>query len=166
MELVIVIDPADGVVRTTDSDYLRKAGVDVDFRDFPFVEWFGFSSYPYLAGFTEPAQVPSDWYSRLLGNRTLPTLITEGGWTTGRFGAIQGSAQRQADWIRRHAVLLDALKPRYYFQLTFSDLTNRVFGTDPRLEPFLRLGLVDTALTAKPSLAVWDSLYARRNVRP
>jgi hypothetical protein len=142
----------------------RYRGIDQDFRDFPFTEWLGFSSYPYLAGFTDPAEVPDDWYARPLAGRTLPTLITEGGWSSATAGAIRGTPERQAGWIRRHARLLDRLGPRYLFQLTYSDLTNRVFG-DPRLTPFLRLGLVDTSLAPKPALAVWDSLFARRLAR-
>ena len=62
----------------------------------------------------------------------------------------------------RQGQLVQGIKARYYFQLTFSDITNRVFGADPRLTPFLRTGLVDTTLAAKPALAEWDKLFARQ----
>jgi hypothetical protein len=135
-------------------------GVDRDFVDFPFGEWLGLSSYPYLGRFDQPEQVPDDYYRRLLNGRTTPVLITEGGWTSGTGGGVTSSRELQARWIRRNAQLATAIGARYVLQLTFTDLTNRVFGPDPRLEPFLRLGLVDTTLAPKPALAVWDSVYA------
>lgn len=137
----------------------RYAGVEQDFRDFPFTEWLGFSSYPYLGGFTEPSQVPDDWYTRPLGGRAIPTLVTEGGWSSANTAAVQSSPERQARWIHRQGELAARLKPRYLFQLMFTDLSPRVFGNEPRLLPFLRLGVVDTALVPKPALAAWDSLY-------
>lgn len=135
-------------------------GIDRDFTDFPFGEWLGLSSYPYLGRFDEPEQVPDDYYRRLLNGRTVPVLVTEGGWTSGTGGGVTGSLDKQARWIRRNARLTASVRGRYLFQLTFTDLTNRVFGPDPRLEPFLRLGLVDTTLAPKPALAVWDSVFA------
>jgi hypothetical protein len=139
-------------------------GAEQDFRDFAFVEWVGLSSYPYLAGFDEPSQLPDEWYARPLGGRALPSLISEGGWTSGTAGTIRSTTEKQARWITRQQQLADRLRPRYLFQLVFTDLSSRVFGTDPRLQPFLRLGLVDTLLAAKPALAAWDSLFARRYV--
>ncbi|MCU0647178.1 MAG: hypothetical protein MUF00_04245 [Gemmatimonadaceae bacterium] len=143
----------------------RYVGVEQDFRDFPFTEWVGLSSYPYLGRFDEPEQVPDDWYRRPLGGRTLPTVITEGGWSSGSNASFRSSPEKQARWLRRQGALADAIAPRYLFQLTFSDLTTRTFGNDPRLSPFLQLGVVDTTLAPKPALAVWDSLFARRRSR-
>ena len=137
------------------------AGVEQDFRDFPFTEWLGLSSYPYLGGFSEPSQVPDDWYTRPLGGPTIPTLVTEGGWSSATTPSFQGTPERQARWIRRQGELCERLRPRYLFQLTFTDLSTRFFGSETRLLPFLRLGLVDTALVAKPALAAWDSLYRK-----
>ena len=139
----------------------RYVGVEQDFRDFPFVEWLGLSSYPYLGGFTEPSEVPDDWYTRPLGGRRLPTLVTEGGWSSATTATFQSSPQRQARWIHRQGELAALLTPRYVFQLTFTDLSSRVFVSDARLLPFLRLGMVDTALAPKPALAAWDSLYGK-----
>lgn len=139
----------------------RYAGIEQDFRDFPFTSWLGLSSYPYLGGFADPTQVPDDWYTRLLNGRSIPTLVTEGGWSSASSSTFQSSPQRQAQWIHRQGQLADALRPLYLFQLTFSDLNARSFGTDARLAPFLRLGLVDTTLAPKPALATWDSLYQR-----
>jgi hypothetical protein len=142
-------------------------GVEQDFRDFPFTQWLGLSSYPYLGGWTEPEQVPDDWYSRPLGGRTLPTVITEGGWTSANNGTVVSSAARQARWITRQMQLADKFAPSYVFQLEFADLDLVAFGmqNNPQLLPFARIGLVDSALSPKPGLAVWDSVFARKRVR-
>jgi hypothetical protein len=141
-------------------------GVEQDFRDFPFTQWLGLSSYPYLGRFDEPAQMPNDWYTRPLNGRTIPTVVTEGGWTSANTGSVVSSSAKQARWIARQMVLADALAPRYVFQLLFTDIDLVAFNrqNDPQLLPFARLGLVDMSLQAKPALAAWDSAFARRRL--
>ena len=140
----------------------RYIGVEADFADFPFMQWVGFSSYPYLGGFAEPAEVPDDWYRRLLNGRALPTLITEGGWTSANVATSSSSPEKQARWLRRQMQLVETLAPRYLFQLAFTDLDLVAWRAenDPQLLPFARLGLVDTNWAQKVSLAVWDSVFA------
>ena len=142
-------------------------GVEQDFVDFPFTQWLGFSSYPYLGGFSEPEQIPDEWYTRPLNGRTIPTVITEGGWTSANTGTITSSATKQAHWITRQMQLADKLGANYVFQLEFADLDLVAFGmqNNPQLLPFARLGLVDSALGAKPALAIWDSVFARTRAR-
>lgn len=41
------------------------SGIDRDIRDFPFITVLGLSSYPYLGGFSEPEQIPIEYYSRI-----------------------------------------------------------------------------------------------------
>jgi len=140
-------------------------GIATDLQDFPFVAVLGLSSYPYLAGFTEPSEMPDDWYRRLgerPGQASLPLLVTEGGWTSASVGTVASSPERQARWIRRQAELLDRANATYAFQLQFTDIDLAAFGleNDPRLIPFARTGLVDTVLNARLSLAVWDSVFA------
>ena len=145
----------------------QYVGVEQDFRDFPFTQWLGLSSYPYLGGFTAPEQVPDEWYTRPLNGRSMPTVITEGGWTSANTGAVVSSPTLQARWITRQLQLADKLAPSYVFQLEFADLDLAAFGlqNDPRLLPFARLGLVDSALGAKPARAVWDAVFARVRTR-
>jgi hypothetical protein len=54
-------------------------GIEADFADFPFIQELGLSSYPYLAGFKVPEDIPIDYYSRIPAGRTLPLMLTEGG---------------------------------------------------------------------------------------
>ena len=139
-------------------------GIDDDLRDFPFITALGLSSYPYLAGFAKPDDLPNDYYSRIPGSRALPLMVVEGGWTSGSVGALQSSPEIQARYIRRQGELLDAAKAAAVFQLTFTDLDISAFPQPPGsiLPLFAALGMVDTQLRPKPALAVWDSLYARR----
>src|SRR6185503_5130346 len=97
-------------------------GIDDDLRDFPFITALGLSSYPYLAGFAKPDDLPNDYYSRIPGSRALPLMVVEGGWTSGSVGALQSSLEIQARYIRRQGELLDAAKAAAVFQLTFTDL--------------------------------------------
>jgi hypothetical protein len=159
----IQVDAAWGRLQGTN----QYIGVEQDFRDFAFTQWIGLSSYPYLAGYTEPEQMPDDWYLRPLNGRTLPAVITEGGWTSVNTGAVVSSPERQARWIKRQMQLADVLNARYVFQLLFADLDLVAFQAqfDPKVLPFARIGMVDSVLTPKPALAAWDSAFARKRTR-
>jgi hypothetical protein len=139
-------------------------GIDADLRDFPFIAALGLSSYPYLAGFASPDDIPTDYYSRIPGSRNLPLMVVEGGWTSGSVGTFQSSQQIQARYIHRQAELLDAANAVGLFQLTFTDLDLSGTPQPPGsiLPLFAALGMVDAQLKPKAALTVWDSLYAIR----
>jgi hypothetical protein len=78
---------------------------------------------------------------------------------------VHSSPALQQQWIRRAESLLDNAHAIGWFQLDFTDLDLAAFGLpadDPQLAPFVHLGLVDIALTPKPALAQWDSVFARK----
>ena len=134
-------------------------GIARDRADFPFVDVLGLSSYPYLAGFTSPEDIPLDYYSRLTTDAPLPMIVTEGGWTSGSVAGVSSSPDLQARYIRRQMQLADAAKLLGVFQITFTDLDVASFNLPPGsiLPLFAQLGLVDANYRAKPALAVWDS---------
>ena len=140
------------------------AGIDQDMRDFPFMNVIGLSSYPYLGGFKDPDQIPLDYYTRLKGSRSLPVMVVEGGWPSASMrGVFSSSPEMQARYIARQSDLLDAAKAIGVFQLSFTDLD---LGSFPKPLPailplFATLGLVDSDLSPKSALAVWDKVYAR-----
>jgi hypothetical protein len=136
--------------------------VDADFADFPFLELLGLSSYPYFA-WPAPEDLPDDYYSRLLIGRSVPVAVVEGGWTSEGFGSIVSSPARQRAYLERHARMLDGIGATAWFQLTFTDLALSAFPPPlaASLQPFARLGVVDTALAAKPALWSWDAHFAR-----
>jgi hypothetical protein len=143
----------------------RYVGVAQDRADFPWTQALGLSSYPFLGGFTEPEDVPLDWYARLAadGGPALPMLVTEGGWSSASVTGVTSSPERQARWIRRQLQLADRASLAAITQITFTDLDLSSYPVPPGsiLPLFAALGLVDTALQPKPALAVWDSAFAR-----
>jgi hypothetical protein len=139
------------------------AGVDIDFADFPFVQWLGLSSYPYFA-FAQPEDIPADYYSRLFIGHVVPAMVLEGGWTSASVGAITSSPDLQARYVTRHAQLLDSIAARGYVQLEFADidLASLPPPVPANLPLFVDIGLTDSNFAAKPALAAWDALFARR----
>ncbi len=137
-------------------------GVETDFRDFPFAQMLGLSSYPYFA-FAQPEDIPADYYSRLPNGRTLPMMVVEGGWSSAAAGSIQSTPERQARYITRHAQLLDSIDARGLIQLIFADLDLATFPLPypPNLPLFIDIGVTDSDFNAKPALAAWDALHAR-----
>ena len=139
-------------------------GVEQDIRDFPFVNVLGLSSYPYLGGFSEPEQIPLDYYSRVRGSHALPLLVVEGGWPSGSApGFFKSSPEMQTRYLRRQSQLLSEANALAVFQLSFADLDLASFPKPvPAILPlFATLGLVDSNLKPKPSLSTWDSLFSR-----
>ncbi len=65
-------------------------GIETDYRDFPFMEELGISSYPYL-GYDSPASMPADFFQRIVAGKKLPVFITEGGYTSASITSYNGS---------------------------------------------------------------------------
>ena len=143
-------------------------GVQRDRTDFPFMQVLGLSSYPYLAGFGTPEQIPLDYYSRLTSGAPLPMMVVEGGWSSGSVPGVTSSLDLQARYIRRHMQIADEAKLLGVFQITFTDLDLTSFPVPAGsiLPLFAQLGLVDVSYRAKPALAVWDSVRAVRLASP
>ncbi len=135
-------------------------GIEKDRTDFPFTDALGLSSYPYLGGYAQPEDVPTDYYSRLVSGNPLPELVLEGGWPSVAAGGVSSTPEMQARYIRRHAQILDAARAKAVFQITFTDLDLSASPPPPGsvLPLFAHLGLVDSVLAPKAALAVWDSL--------
>jgi len=136
-------------------------GIATDRADFPFAQVLGLSSYPYLAGFTDPDSLPSDYYSRLIESQPLPEMVIEGGWSSDSTTSPDWTVEKQRRYIAREAELLDRAAAIGWFQITFTDLDSAAFGFPPSAAPFTSLGLVDLNLAAKPALAEWDAVHAR-----
>ena len=88
---------------TTDvplANYYR--GVETDFRDFPFMQIMGISSYPY-SSYSDPDQIPLDYFSRLR-DWTRDSTHGRGGRIDVGSGSIQSIAEtwrRAADHLRK-----------------------------------------------------------------
>lgn len=138
-------------------------GIEQDRDDFPFIDALGLSSYPYLGGFSEPEDVPLEYFERVGRGSGLPVLVVEGGWASTSSPIFSSSPAKQARWIKRQMNLLDEARAVAAFQLTFTDLDVSTFPqpVSDILPLFASLGLVDTQLRPKPALASWDSIFAR-----
>jgi hypothetical protein len=138
-------------------------GVAADFADFPFVQELGLSSYPYLAGVKTPEDLPVEYYSRLVEGRSVPVMVTEGGWTSSSLGGIVSSPDAQRRYIVRQMEILDRASAIGVFQLTFTDLDLAALAppSGSVLPLFAYNGLVDTNLQPKPALAAWDEAFSR-----
>jgi len=139
-------------------------GIARDRSDFPFAEVLGLSSYPYLAGFVEPEELPLEYYTRLQDGVTpLPVMVIEGGWTSASLGGFTSSPDKQRRYIERHVRILDAAHAAGYFQITFTDLDISAIPLPPGsiLPLFAAVGLVDTNFAPKPALSVWDETFRR-----
>ena len=141
------------------------AGIDTDLRDFAFTQMLGLSSYPYFV-YAQPEDIPNEYYSRLLAGRALPAMVVEGGWTSATVGTVVSTPDKQARYITRHGQLLDGISARGLVQLVFADLDLSAFPPPlpANLPLFTSIGLTDSRFTAKPALAAWDALFARRRV--
>lgn len=139
------------------------AGVEADFADFPFVQELGLSSYPYLAGFQDPDSIPLEYYARIPAGRTIPVMVTEGGWSSATIDTLVSSQEEQRRYIVRQAALLDSARAAAVFQLTFTDLDLTGVPLPPGsiLPLFAALGLVDDDLVPKAALSAWDGVFSR-----
>ncbi len=139
------------------------AGVEADFTDFPFMQRLGLSSYPYF-GWAQPEDMPADAFQRLLGGRSLPTMLLEGGWASTGVGTISSSPVLQARYVSRLPELLDRAGAVAWLQLQFADLDMAALPppVPANLPLFASIGLADSSFAPKPALAAWDALHARR----
>jgi hypothetical protein len=146
-------------------DVGRFVGIDRDRADFPYIKALGLSSYPFLAGFANPSDVPVDYYARVSesGGPKLPTLVVEGGWSSGSVTGVTSSPEKQALWIKRQMELADQAALVAVTQISFTDLDVSTYPVTPGsiLPLFAQLGLVDVDFNAKPALAEWDRAFAR-----
>ena len=146
---------------------LPYQGIAQDLVDFPFIEELGFSSYPYLI-YNTPAEIPQDYYTRLMSGINLPVFVSEGGWasksvTTPSRSFISSDAI-QKEYVERHHQLLNSVKATALFQLAFTDIDVSKIppGVSPNIAYFTTIGLVDTNLQPKPSLSAWDANFKKQ----
>ncbi len=134
-------------------------GIAQDRTDFPFIDVLGLSSYPYLGGYAFPADIPDDYYSRLVQTAPIPVMVLEGGWPSVSVAGVTSTPALQAAYITRQAELLDHADAKGVFQITFTDLDLASWPAD--IAPFAYNGLVDVDLQPKQALAAWDEVLAR-----
>ena len=138
-------------------------GIAKDLEDFAFCDCLGLSSYPYLAK-SKPEDLPDDWYSRVVAGANRSVMVTESGWSSANVIGLSSSPELQRRYMLRHAALLDGIGAVGMVQLVFADidLASLAQPLPANLPVFAHLGLSDSDFNAKPALAAWDTLQARR----
>ena len=140
-------------------------GIAQDLSDFPFVEELGLSSYPYF-GWSNPEEIPTNYYSKLVNGTNLPVFVSEGGWSsasvTTATTSFVSSPQIQEQYVRHHRKLLDEAHTIAVFQLVFTDIDESSLppNAPDNIGYFLSLGMVDTNFQPKPALAAWDEMFS------
>jgi hypothetical protein len=137
-------------------------GIATDLADFPFIRRLGLSSYPYFA-FSQPEDMPSDYYSRVVSGSGLQAIVVEGGWTSTTVDTHVSSPDVQARYITRQATFLDSIAALGVAQSIYADpvLSSLPQPLPDNLGLFAHVGLTDGDFNAKPALAAWDALFAR-----
>jgi hypothetical protein len=137
-------------------------GIVTDLADFPFIQQIGLSSYPYFA-FSQPEDMPADYYSRVVASSGLRAIVVEGGWTSTTVDTHVSSPDLQARYITRQAKLLDSIAALGVAQSIYADpvLSSLPQPLPDNLGLFAHVGLADGDFKAKPALAAWDALFER-----
>jgi predicted small lipoprotein YifL len=127
----------------------------------PNLDLWAISSYPYFV-FPSGADIPADYYSRLLDRTDKPVAVAEGGWATRGVGEIHATPEDQAAYLN---AIHDQLGSRmaFWVYLLLNDLDMDSYGkasgisnTDiTTLSLFASLGLREMDGTPKPALEVW-----------
>lgn len=142
-------------------------GIAQDLSDFSFANEFGISSYPYFA-YPDPKDIPPDYYSKIRDDISKPVFVSEGGWSSQTIAGpnnnqLQGSEQKQSDYILKQSDMLNAANATAVFSLTFTDIDLSAVpaGVDPSIGYFAYLGVVDKDLKSKKAFESWKKVFAR-----
>jgi hypothetical protein len=122
------------------------------------------SSYPYFV-FPSGADIPADYYSRLLDRTDKPVAVAEGGWTSRGVGEIHATPADQVAYLNAiHDQLGERMAFWAYLLLNDIDVNSYGRASDQQdvsdadintLSLFASLGLREMDGTPKPALEVW-----------
>jgi hypothetical protein len=130
----------------------------------PKLDLWVISSYPFVV-FKSGADIPSDYYSLLLGRTKKPLAVAEGGFTSKDVGSLHGSTQDQIDYLNAiHSQIGSRLA--FWIYLLFNDFNLSSYAgmmilsghaaDIMTLGMFTSLGLRQYDGTPKPALTTWD----------
>ena len=132
-------------------------------RDFD-VDAVGISSYPGFV-YSDPAQIPANYYQRFADAGGKPLLMAEGGWSSA--GGPNFTPQKESAYYARMFDLLDGVHAELVILLLFNDLNlaDPSWGLpadrQATLQNFANMGIVDTSGAPKPAYAVWQERFKR-----
>lgn len=128
------------------------------------IDALGLSSYPVFF-YEDPADVPSDYFTRFDTATDLPLLMVEGGWSSEDVMWSPGDQQEQVDFLTKYELLLDSIDAEAWVMLTFTDLDIDALGLPPDraqgLSNFAHMGVLDIDLQRKPAYTEWLRIFDR-----
>lgn len=137
----------------------------------PSLDVWAISSYPFVA-FPTGADIPDDYYGRLLSRTTKPLAVAEGGFLSRPTGPFPGDPVSQADQI---AAVHDQIGDRldFWIHLVLDDFDPDAIGEPMReqghsqddvisLGIFSSIGLRGLDSNPRPALELWDGYRAAR----
>ena len=137
----------------------------------PDLDLWVISSYPFVA-FAHAADLPDDYYTRLLKRTDKPLAVAEGGYTASPVGLFSGEPEDQVGYLQTiDRQIGSRLSFWVYLLLTDFDLDSyarymRQSGVKEQdvdtLGLFASVGLQNADGSPKPALAVWDALRETR----
>ncbi|MCR4317987.1 MAG: hypothetical protein NUW37_16710 [Planctomycetes bacterium] len=108
----------------------------------------GFTTYPYFE-YTDPANVPANYYTEIADHYDGPVIFTEVGWVADPAIPFLGSEQKQADFIDVFFSRIQAFDVRYVCWLFLHDV--------PGFQAFSQIGLRDQNGVSRLSEARWKA---------
>jgi hypothetical protein len=132
----------------------------------PSLDVWTISSYPFII-FQSEEDIPSDYYSTLLGHTSRPIAVAEGGFSSENVLSFSGTPQCQVDYLNAIHTQIGGDRLAFWIYLLLADfnmesytevLIQQGHGNDaPTLGIFAAVGLCGSDFTPKPALVVWDS---------
>jgi hypothetical protein len=130
----------------------------------PHLDIWAISSYPYFV-FPSGADIPADYYSRLLDQTDKPVAVAEGGWTSRDVSTIHATPADQVAYLNAiHNQLGSRMAFWVYLLLNDIDMDSYIAMMEAQGVPvddittlslFASLGLREMDGTPKPALEVW-----------
>ena len=133
----------------------------------PELDLWVISSYPFFA-LRSAAEMPADYYARLLSHPDKPLAVGEGGYTSRPIGPFFGTPQDQVDFLKAlHGQIGERLT--FWVYLLLSDFDPAEYAKIMRIQGraeadidalwmFAAVGLRESDGTPKAALAMWDWL--------
>ena len=135
----------------------------------PRLDLWAISTYPYVA-LGSAAEIPADYFARLLARTGKPLAIAEGGFSSENIGTLRGSPEGQVQFLQAIHRQIGARLALWVYTV-LSDFSLNSYAPSLRqqglgeevstLAWFAHIGLRASDGTPKPALAAWDSFRGR-----